>query len=476
LPDESLSLGNRHFFALAALAFGILFVNLRLGDLSGYDDAFHAEQGRAILYSGDWWTIRHNGFHNPEFPPLYYWIEAISMKFWGANDFAAKFPSAVLGWGTIITVYFIAFELTGQIWVALISMVVLTTTQYFMKYATHAMTDVPFAFFIALAVLFYLRSFRQPRLFWLSGLAVALSMLTRPFVGSISLGLFFTHLLLARRYDLLRSRHVLGGAGLVLLFPSIWYGIQYRLYGIESALGPAMLLFRQLSSRKMPNLIQILGGLLKYPELLMRLYWPWLPFAAIGLLMHARRAVREKEFASIFLLAWVVWIVVPFSLGSAKQLRYIMPVFPAFAILAALPIHRWLPARRREVCFRGLYFVGLAAIVFMFFSPWNLTRAADMRQIAPIAEAHSQPHQSVILYTHGSHQWNYQNQLLWYGNRHTEFPVTLEEVLRLIEADPEAPVVMDRESFHQFESMAGPDIRLKILGESKRFFCFQTGH
>lgn len=221
LPDEHLLLWNRHFLALAALAFGILFVNLHVGDLSGYDDAFHAEQGRAILYNGDWWTIRHNGLHNPEFPPLFYWIEAISMKFGGANDFAAKFPSAVLGLGTIIAVYFIAYELAGQIWLALISMAVLTTTQYFMKYATHAMTDVPFAFFISLAVLFYLRGFRQRRFFWLSGLAVALAMLTRPFVGVISLGIFFTHLLLVRRYDLLRSRYILAGAGLALLFPFI---------------------------------------------------------------------------------------------------------------------------------------------------------------------------------------------------------------------------------------------------------------
>src|SRR5262245_17723356 len=85
---------NGHFFILAVLAFVVLFVNLHVGDLAGYDDAFHAEQGKAMLLRGDYWTVWHNDGRNLEFPPLFYWLEAASMKVWGINDFAAKFPSA----------------------------------------------------------------------------------------------------------------------------------------------------------------------------------------------------------------------------------------------------------------------------------------------------------------------------------------------------------------------------------------------
>src|SRR6266516_4019281 len=178
----AIPLRNRHFFLQALFAFLIVFMNLGQGDLSGYDDAFHAEQARQILRSGDWWTIEHNGYYNPGFPPLFYWLDALSMKLWGVNDFAAKFPSAMLGWGTILAVYFVAWELTGQVWVSLLVMLTLMSTQYFMKYATHAMTDVPFAFFVTLALLLYLKGFRKPAFFLWTGVAVGLAMLTRPVV------------------------------------------------------------------------------------------------------------------------------------------------------------------------------------------------------------------------------------------------------------------------------------------------------
>jgi 4-amino-4-deoxy-L-arabinose transferase-like glycosyltransferase len=474
-PEEAMSLWNRHFFALALLALGILFVNLHVGDLSGYDDAFHAAQARAMLDTGDWLTVRHNGYHNPGFPPLYYWMQAASMKFLGANDFAAKFPSAVLGWGTIVAIYFIAFELTGKIWFALTSMAILATTQYFLKYSTHAMTDVPLAFFIALAALFYIKGFKRPRFFLLSGLAVGLGLLTRPFVGVISPAIFLTHLLWIRRFDLLRSRYILAGVGLAALFPLLWYGTQYRLYGLQSMLGPTTLLSHQLSYSKTPQLRKILRELLPgYPWLLLKVYWPWLPFAVTGLVMCARKVVRERESSSALLLSWVAWILLPYSLGSIKLLRYILPVFPAFAVLAAMPIHHWLPAKRREACFRGLWILGLAAILFMFFSPGNLMRATDMRTIGPVACAHSIPGQRLILYTSGSLQWNYQNQLIWYAHRNTEFPTTLDDVLMLMKKDPGAPVVMDRDSFPLFQLKTGTVFVLKILGESRGFLCFRA--
>ena len=101
-----------------------------------------------MVRTGDWWNIRFNGNLNFEYPPLFLWLEASSFKLFGVNDAAAKFPSALLGFGTILVVYFLTFELTGQLWLSLFAMLVLSSTQFFLKNATHAMTDVPFTFFL----------------------------------------------------------------------------------------------------------------------------------------------------------------------------------------------------------------------------------------------------------------------------------------------------------------------------------------
>jgi 4-amino-4-deoxy-L-arabinose transferase-like glycosyltransferase len=472
LSEQQLPIWNIHFFVIAAFCFLILFVNLRIGDLSGYDDAFHAEQGRAMLQSGDFLTVRHNGYHNPEFPPLFYWMEAASMRIFGATDFAAKFPSALLGFGTVLLVYFIAQELMGQVWLALISMVVLAGTQYFIKYSGHSMTDVPFCFFGTMAVFFYLKGYHRPPVFLLSGAAMGLALLTRPFVGVVFFIVFLLHMLWIKRYGLLFSRYVLGGAGVALSLPLIWYAIQFHLYGVQAVAGPFFLIFQQLSSGKLPEAHSVLRGLLNYPVLLIKLYWPWLPFLLVGLWMQARKAFHEKGFSSTFLLAWAFGILIPFSFGSARQLRYIMPDFPSFAILAAIPIHQWIQASQRQRCFRWLYVLGTAAIVFMLFFPGNLLRATDMRALAPVADSHSRSNQRVILYTAGSNQWNYLNQFLWYSHRNSNLATTFKGVMEGMKVDPAVPVIMDRESFASFKSQFGDAICLNILGESKNFFCF----
>jgi 4-amino-4-deoxy-L-arabinose transferase-like glycosyltransferase len=473
--DERLPLRNRHFFILAVLALMILFINLHVGDLSGYDDAYHAEEGRAMLYSGDYWTVRHNGIHNPEFPPLFYWIEALSMKALGANDYAAKFPVALFGAGTIIVTYGIAYELTGQVWLALISMVVMMTTQYFMKYATHAMTDVPYTFFFVLSILLYLKAFRQRRFFILSGLAVGLALLTRPYVGGVLLAVFLTHLLWSQRKDLLKSMEIRIGFVLALLLPGIWYAIQYHLHGTMGISGPAALISVQMASGKAPDFIKILKGSLKYITQLLKLYWPWLPFMIVGLAAQFRKAFRERDLAATLLLVWIAWIFIPFSVSSAKQLRYIMAIFPAFGILAAMPICRWIPAQRRRVCFYGFYVLGLAGVVYMHFFPGNLMRATDMRKLAPIVAARCSPDQRVILYTDGWRQWNYQSQLIWYSNRNTEFHTTFKSVINRINDYANVQVVvMDKDSFREFDPMANSRLKLNILGESERFVCFNA--
>ncbi|HEV2667853.1 MAG TPA: hypothetical protein VG324_23250, partial [Blastocatellia bacterium] len=67
----------------------LLFSSLHMGGLSGYDDAFYASYGKQMILSGDWWSLRLNGYRVFEFPPMFPWLEALSMKVFGITDFAA---------------------------------------------------------------------------------------------------------------------------------------------------------------------------------------------------------------------------------------------------------------------------------------------------------------------------------------------------------------------------------------------------
>ena len=136
-------------FVLSAL---LLFANLHRGDLAGYDDAVYAHEGKQMLARGDWLNVWLNDKLDFDKPPLFIWLEAASFWLLGVNDFAAKFPTALLGLATIALVYYFARQLTANEWLPVLAMLVMATTQYFVKYAMHAMTDVPFTFFFTLAL------------------------------------------------------------------------------------------------------------------------------------------------------------------------------------------------------------------------------------------------------------------------------------------------------------------------------------
>ncbi|MFN7929011.1 MAG: glycosyltransferase family 39 protein [Blastocatellia bacterium] len=160
-----------HFYLLVALALLLLLGGLHKGDLSGYDDAAYAYEAKTILATGDWWTLSLNGSQDFDKPPLFVWCLAISMQVFGKSDFAAKLPAALFGFGTILLVYQLAQELTGCKWISIFSMLVLVSTQYFLKYATHAMTGVPFTFFFTLAIWLYLKGYRQSQHWLFCGFA-----------------------------------------------------------------------------------------------------------------------------------------------------------------------------------------------------------------------------------------------------------------------------------------------------------------
>src|SRR5215468_4360801 len=179
------------FCLLFVISSIVLFSSLGKGGLSGYDDAFYAHYGKEMIRSGDWWSLRLNGYHVFEFPPMFPWLEALSMKVFGVTDFAAKFPAALSGLLTIVLTYLIANELFTGVWAPVLTMAILSGTQIFIKYAMHSMTDAPFTFFFTLSLYLYLKGLKKPSHFSLSGVAIGGAILTRSVLGLIPLGAIF---------------------------------------------------------------------------------------------------------------------------------------------------------------------------------------------------------------------------------------------------------------------------------------------
>lgn len=459
--------------AWASLLLSVVFFSgLHLGGLGGYDDAFYASEGKHMLRSGDWLTVQYNGRRNCEYPPLFIWLEALSMKLFGISDPAAKLPSAVCGLGVVLLVFGISRQLTQCFWMPIVAMWVMALSYDFLKLATHAMTDVPFTFFFTLAVYFFVSARERPgRLFW-CGVSVAAAILTRSILGLLPLAIFAAFLLLVRpvapRFLAWFPVCVVTALGI----PALWY-----LLGPGRPCLTEHLAFLQHLSllqdkglgREARRLPELLGGMLGYPIGLMSRFLPWWPFMLAGLWTQSKAMWRARDPLATLLVLWVVFLFGLVSLSEAKFFRYLLPAFPAFAILAALPIRRWVEGWRPRTVLAIYGFLGFAALVASFLpSRWN--RAEDMRKLAPLATRASDPADRIALYTGIPIRYDLGNELLWYGDRLIDYVTDAKIVAQRLRDHPRGVVLMDRPSYLRLFGGHGPAVR--VLGQSRNFVCF----
>ncbi|MGH9937291.1 MAG: ArnT family glycosyltransferase, partial [Blastocatellia bacterium] len=463
-----------HVCLIAVMSLLALFPKLHLGDLGGYDAAVYAHEGKRMLATGQWWTVYLNGQPDFDKPPMFIWLEALSMMVFGVSDFAARFPSAMLGFGSILLVYFIARELTTSYWTPVWAMMVLFSTQFFMRYAMRAMTDVPFTFFLELALLFYLIGLRRNKYLILCGLAISFAVLMRSFLGLIPLGIIVAHLTFSGRVNLLRSKYFIAGMLLAAGLPLVWFVSQYQIHGSKFLALHFSFTFDNLPLTNGKPAGQFGAGLLQYPRFLLESYWPWLPLMVVGMWTQTKKVIDARDSASCFLIIWILALIASFSLAEFKWLRYILPAFPAFAILSAITLNDWIPAHHRRFFLKAVHVVLCLTMVGLALNPKYRVRPEEMRRLAPVAEAATGPEQRILLYTERAPRDAHMFQIIWYADRYCELLSNADDAIVKLKKEPNAAVIMDKEIFRTsiIPAASAADQGIKILGETEGFVCW----
>src|ERR1700709_785691 len=92
-------------FAVAAVA---LFTLLGSRGLNEPDEGRSAEIGREMAVTGQWLVPHLNGFEHFQKPPLLYWATGLAIRLLGANEWAARLPSALAALATVMLTSWIA--------------------------------------------------------------------------------------------------------------------------------------------------------------------------------------------------------------------------------------------------------------------------------------------------------------------------------------------------------------------------------
>jgi 4-amino-4-deoxy-L-arabinose transferase-like glycosyltransferase len=114
---------NNLLLYLAIIAGGSLLFLPFLGNVAlfDWDEVNFAEIAREMIVTKDYLNVQINFQPFWEKPPLFIWMQVLSMKLFGINEFAARFPNAICGIVTLLVLFQIGKKLfnekMGIIWV-----------------------------------------------------------------------------------------------------------------------------------------------------------------------------------------------------------------------------------------------------------------------------------------------------------------------------------------------------------------------
>ncbi len=404
---------------LSLFSLTVFFTKLGSNGLANYDDCFYAEEAKEILKTGNWMILHYNGaaaYHNA---PLFMWLMALSFKLFGLSVYAAKFPSALMGFLTVFLVYAlgrILFNPTQGFYAAF----VLATTYPFFKYARHAMLDVTLAFFVTLSLLGLVLALRKdPRYFWLWGAAIGAAVLTKSAFGLFPLFITLLFLVLAGRWKVFTNAHFWGGLLTALGIGAAWALSQYLVGGqdfINTHL--KFIILGKISD----DHVEAWYGHLGYFKDLLVFYWPWLPVTLFGLLLVVRGDLKDRELTWLLLL-WSLTVLAVMSFMAIRYIWYLMQCLPALALVSAVALERWTALPEQKVkTIKGFMVAGLLAVVVLNFSPVPLddNREIDTRILSPYVKHFAEQGDKVIALRESYYGLN--NALLFFSD-HVAEPV-----------------------------------------------------
>ncbi len=147
-------LGSGIFFIVSFLLFSFLTWDF---PLISPDEPRYAETAREMLSSGNFITPYLNGIPRLAKPILFYWLEAISMKIFGVNEFATRLPS-VISASALVSLSFL-FGYINRFGI-LTGIITMTSIAVFLS-SKLAITDMLLNFFICSSLVFFYLSFDQ---------------------------------------------------------------------------------------------------------------------------------------------------------------------------------------------------------------------------------------------------------------------------------------------------------------------------
>lgn len=378
----------RWMLVLVCCAF---FVLLGSRSLNEPDEGRYSVIAWTMASTGDW--VVPKLWLNPHMdkPPFTYWAEAASLKVLGPNEWGVRVPLALAALSGILATLLLGRAILGRAQ-ALWAIVVLGSSLLYFVMARMLTTDLYLTQFVAWAALGLWQTWASSdprntgsrRFLWgcLTWAATGGGVLTKgPIALAIPAASAVALLVAGRKDRSLCGRFVVANLVSFPLMPLVaapWFLLVFnRLPGAAD-----FMVFGQAVGHAMGRTANDRSGHPLYFFAILAVgFLPWTPF--LGWLWrrdHWRGLSATQRQGWVFLNVWAIFTFTLFSLTRSKLPAYILPIFPALALLcswrffgseyrSALPRAAW----RTTMLLPALGMAALPLVVVILFKPGHRT-------------------------------------------------------------------------------------------------------
>lgn len=373
-----------YLFIIIGVCLLLFFLRLGSTTLFDVDEPRYAEAAREMIESNNWITPYFNYVVRFDKPIFFYWLIAICYKLFGISEFAARFPSAVMAMLTALTVYFFGRKHINSNY-GVISSLILITSLEFIGLSRMSITDMTLSAFISFMLLsaFTASESNEPyKKYWwyLFYIFMGYGTLTKgPIVPALAVIIMAPYLVFTGKFiETLKTCKLFTGTFVFMLVTVPWYSLVIlengRAYIDQFFLIDNFKRFTgTVSGHKAPIyffFIVILVGFI-----------PWCTYIPYAIYKHIKPiidAYKNKtknddnlsknlisklkymyknlitpistryitasitERVSLFSFLWFIIIFIFFSISGTKLVTYVLPLFPALALIVGKLWHDYI--------------------------------------------------------------------------------------------------------------------------------------
>lgn len=352
IVEPSRAAKQRLYTLLALTVFAVIIFSFGLGRLGlvGPDEPRYSEVAREMFATNDYISPRLCGCLWFEKPVLLYWLAAASYHLFGVSEFAARFPSVL---AAILTMIFVHYGLKRAMSerLAYVASIAFLTSGLVIAYARVATPDILLTAAMSIALISgYLAttsSGRARTVHWvLCFAAIGAAVLAKGLVGiALVVAIFAVYFAVTRQMQFIRWQQALIGVAVFLVIAGTWYAPVTFRHGwgfIEE------FFIRHHFQRYTSNEFGHPQPFYFFFVIAIAGVAPWSFFLIPAAARLKSLKPQTRSLDALLLFAWI-WVAVPlvfFSASGSKLPGYILPIFPALAIIIGAELERFINNER----------------------------------------------------------------------------------------------------------------------------------